>query len=184
MAVGSLLLNKPYRVHNEEVYSNLTAAEVTDLVNSDEVHGVHNVNTDIINGFGLHDVTLHQIRVYNAADARSRPSWAAVTAAELSIQADNTLAATKRSTIYNSYLALVTPYLNSLVSGLTNPQIRNVNIFNFYMRTIGLITSGTGEIIGFLPLSQSPVEYHYNMSYNNNDWLVCTLNPNWAAFIA
>ena len=182
-AVGSLVLGKPYRVHNEEVYNNLTATQVTNLINSRYVNGVHNVNSDIVNGLGLHDVVLHQIRMYNAADVGSRLSWAAITAAETQIQTDNTTATTKQLAIYNGYLTTVNPYIGTVISSANAPQMANLSAFNIYMRSNAVITDGKGKILGYKPVSFAPIEYHYNLVYDNNDWLVCTLNPNWASFI-
>lgn len=182
-AVGSLVIGKAYRIHGEEIYNNLTATQVTNLINSSEVHGVHNVNSDVVNGLGLHGVVLHQIRMYNVADVGSRPSWAAVTAAEIQIQADNTTATTKQLAIYNGYLTTVNPYIGTVISSANAPQMTNLSAFNIYMRSNAVITDGKGKILGYKPVSFAPIEYHYNLAYDNNDWLVCTLNPNWASFI-
>lgn len=183
MAVGSLILGIPYLVKNEETFTNITTAQVTALSNSSEVHGSHNIASQVANGANW-DVVLHQIRMYNASDVGLRPSWASVTTQETNIQNDNTLANSKRTTIYNNYRALVNSFLNLTLDSLTNPQITALEQFQEYMRGNGIIINGKGRIIGFQPSSKALIEYHYKVSIDNNDWLVCTLNSQWADFVA
>lgn len=73
MAVGSLILGIPYLVKNEETFTNITTAQLTALTNSNEVHGSHNIASQVANGANW-DVVSHQIRMYNSADAGLRPS--------------------------------------------------------------------------------------------------------------
>lgn len=183
MAVGSLILGIPYLVKNEETFTNITTTQVTALSNSSEVHGSHNIASQVANGANW-DVVLHQIRMYNASDVGLRPSWASVTTQETNIQNDNTLANSKRTTIYNNYRALVNSFLNLTLDSLTNPQITALEQFQEYMRGNGIIINGKGRIIGFQPSSKALIEYHYKVSIDNNDWLVCTLNSQWADFVA
>lgn len=183
MAVGSLILGIPYLVKNEETFTNITTAQLTDLSNSSDVHGSHNIASQVANGANW-DVVLHQIRMYNASDVGLRPSWASVTTQETNIQNDNTLANSKRTTIYNNYRALVNSFLNLTLDSLTNPQITALEQFQEYMRGNGIIINGKGRIIGFQPSSKALIEYHYKVSIDNNDWLVCTLNSQWADFVA
>lgn len=183
MAVGSLILGIPYLVKNEETFTNITTAQVTALSNSSEVHGSHNIASQVANGANW-DVVLHQIRIYNASDAGLRPSWASVTTAETNVQNDNILANNKRTTIYNSYQTVVNDFNNLLISSLTRPQLDSLLQFQEYMSGNGIIINGKGRIIGFQPSSKALIEYHYKVSIDNNDWLVCTLNSQWADFVA
>jgi hypothetical protein len=184
VAVGSLIPGIPFQVYNEETFDNLTPAQVTSLLASNEVRGAHNVVSDVTNGDGTHNLVLHQIRMKNAADNGLRPSWSAVSAAETSIQSDAALAVTKRNAIYSKFATPIAGAVGQIINSLTAALHRDCMSFHLYMRGSGLIINAKGRITALAPNTSAPTEQHYTVTVDNDDWLVVSLNPDWADFSA
>lgn len=183
LAVGSIIPGIPFQVYDEQTYTGLTNAQVTSLLARNEIRGVHNVASDTLVG-GLHDIVLHQIRMKNAADAGLRPSWAAVGVAEATVQSDAVLAVTKRDAIYNSFATPIAGAVGQIVNSLTAAMHRDCMSFDIYMGRKGLVLNSKGRIVSLLPNTKAPIEQHYTIDVDGDDWLVVSLNSQWADFIA
>lgn len=183
VAVGSLIPGVPFLVFNEETYTGLTATQVTALTNRNEVRGAHNVASDTIVA-GLHDIVLHQIRIKNASDAGLRPAWSAVDAAEIAVQNDNALAVTKRDTIYSSFATPIAGVVGQIISGLPAGQHRDAISFDIYMGRKGLVLNGKGRIVSLLPNTKAPMELHYLVDFDSDDWMLVSINSQYSDFIS
>lgn len=187
LAVGSLIPNIPFAVYDEVVYTNLHEDAAAYILSTPEVGGVHNVVSDVINPDTTHDIVLHQVRLKNAADVGLRPSWSAIDAAELQMQADEATMIIKRDAIYNTRLSAVSGLLGQLIFDLTATELRAYQAFSAYMGKDGLLLplNAKGRILGFYDSNSAPFEL--SITITNDDtgyWLIGYPNPQWADFIA
>ncbi len=182
LATGSLVVGKPFNVFNDESYINITAARVAEITAYPEVLGAWNIQSTVPNGPNF-DLTLYNVRFKLAADALSRPTNVAITAAEATMASNATLAGTKQAAHYATHSALATPIIGTIAASLSNNDTHNIIRFETYMNGGGFVVNGKGRITAILPVGNAPIEYSHILTVGNI-WMTCAVNPQWADFIA
>ena len=182
LAIGSLVVGKPFNVFNDESYINITAARVAEITAYPEVLGAWNIQSTVPNGPNF-DLTLYNVRFKLAADALSRPTNVAITAAEATMASNATLAGTKQAAHYATHSALATPIIGTIAASLSNNDTHNIIRFETYMNGGGFVVNGKGRITAILPVGNAPIEYSHILTVGNV-WMTCAVNPQWADFIA
>lgn len=117
------------------------------------------------------------------ADVPSRPSLAAIAAAEVTMNANAVTAVTKRNTHYTTYSTPALTLVGSLLSGITNSQQRDLWVYSKYMNGNGVNYNAKGRILSLEPNTKAPMEFSHIFT-EDGVWLVCAVNPQWADFIA
>ena len=182
LATGSLVVGKPFNVFNDESYINITAARVAEITAYPEVLGAWNIQSTVPNGPNF-DLTLYNVRFQLAADALSRPTNVAITAAEATMASNATLAGTKQAAHYATHSVLATPIIGTIAASLSNNDTHDVIRFETYMNGGGFVVNGKGRITAILPVGNAPIEYSHILTVGNV-WMTCAVNPQWADFIA